>query len=55
MPESGISGREVQQQFFGHLEAKGGKIMRLREATDVVVAADAIYPNGLAGILSRRS
>ena len=44
---SGISHKDVKQQFFGHLEAKDGKIMRLREAIDVVVAAEAIYPNGL--------
>src|SRR5271168_642585 len=50
--KSGISGKAVQQQFFGHLEAKGGKIVRLREAIDVVVAADAIYPNGLADVLA---
>ena len=53
--KSGISGKEVQQQFFGHLEAKGGKIARLREAIDVVVAAEAIYPNGLADVLAKRS
>src|ERR1700733_14473450 len=53
--KSGISGKLVQQQFFGHLEAKGGKIGRLREAIDVVVAAEAIYPNGLADVLAKRS
>jgi hypothetical protein len=51
---SGISGKDVQQQFFGHLEAEGGQIRRLREAIDVVVAADAIYPNGLADVLAKR-
>ena len=53
--KSGISGKSVQQQFFGHLEAKDGKIARLREAIDVVVAAEAIYPNGLADVLAKRS
>ncbi|MEJ1976965.1 MAG: nuclear transport factor 2 family protein [Acetobacteraceae bacterium] len=53
--KSGISGKEVQQQFFGHLEAEDGKIKRLREAIDVVVAAEAIYPNGLADVLAKRS
>jgi hypothetical protein len=53
--KSGISGKAVQQQFFGHLEAKDGKIARLREAIDVVVAAEAIYPNGLADVLAKRS
>lgn len=52
---SGISGKDVQQQFFGHLEAKDGKIVRLREAIDVVVAAEAIYPNGLADVIAKRS
>jgi uncharacterized protein len=53
--KSGISGKEIRQQFFGHLEAKDGKIVRLREAIDVVVAAEAIYPNGLAEVLAQRS
>jgi uncharacterized protein len=52
---SGISGKDVQQQFFGHLQADGGKIARLREAIDGVVAAEAIYPNGLADVLAKRS
>jgi hypothetical protein len=52
---SGISGKDVQQQFFGHLEAEGGKIKRLREAIDAVVAAEAIYPNGLADVLAKRA
>jgi hypothetical protein len=53
--KSGISGKAVEQQFFGHLEAEGGKIRRLREAIDVVVAAEAIFPNGLADVLAKRS
>jgi hypothetical protein len=53
--KSGISGKDVREQFFGHLEAKGGKIARLREAIDVVMAAEAIYPNGLADVLAKRS
>ena len=52
--KSGISGKAVQQQFFGHLEAEGGKIRRLREAIDVVVAAEAIFPNGLADVLAKK-
>ena len=35
--KSGISGKDVKQQFFGHLESADGKIKRLREAIDVVV------------------
>ncbi len=53
--KSGITGKAVQQQFFGHLEAEGGKIKRLREAIDVVVAAEAIYPNGLTDVLAKRA
>nr|AEQ20493.1 putative ketosteroid isomerase-related protein [uncultured bacterium CSL144] len=53
--KSGISGKKVQQQFFGHLEAKDGEIARLREAIDVVVAAEAIYPDGLADVPAKRS
>jgi hypothetical protein len=52
--KSGITGKAVRQQFFGHLEAEGGKIKRLREAIDVVVAAEAIFPNGLADVLAKK-
>jgi uncharacterized protein len=53
--KSGISGKDVRQQFFGHLEAANGKIKRLREAIDVVIAAEAIYPNGLADVIAKKS
>ena len=53
--KSGISGKDVKQQFFGHLETAGGKIERLREAIDVIVAAEAIYPNGLADVIKKRA
>ena len=53
--KSGISRKEVRQQFFGHLEADGGRIRRLREAIDVVVAAEAIFPNGLADVIAKRT
>ncbi|MEI9995625.1 MAG: nuclear transport factor 2 family protein [Rhizomicrobium sp.] len=52
--KSGISGKAVKQQFFGHLTAKNGKIAQLVEAIDVIVAADAIFPNGLADVLAKR-
>jgi hypothetical protein len=52
---SGISGKDVKQQFFGHLEAADGQIKRLREAIDVIVAAEAIYPNGLADVIKNQS
>jgi uncharacterized protein len=53
--KSGISGKDIRQQFFGHLTAEGGKIKQLVEAIDVVVAAEAIYPNGLADVVAKRS
>jgi uncharacterized protein len=52
--KSGISAKFVNQQFFGHLETQSGKIRRLREAIDVVVAAEAIYPNGLKDVIAKR-
>jgi hypothetical protein len=52
--KSGISSKDVKQQFFGHLEAEDGEIRRLREAIDVVLAAEAIFPNGLADVLANR-
>jgi uncharacterized protein len=53
--KSGISGKFVNQQFFGHLEAQAGKIRRLREAIDVIVAAEAIFPNGLKDVIAKRA
>lgn len=53
--KSGISGKYVNQQFFGHLEGESGKIRRLREAIDVIVAAEAIYTNGLKDVIAKRS
>src|ERR1700734_1586872 len=53
--KSGISGKFVNQQFFGPLEADSGKIRRLREAIDVVVAAEAIFPNGLKDVIAKRA
>jgi uncharacterized protein len=53
--KSGISGKDIRQQFFGHLTAEDGKIKRLVEAIDVVVAAEAIYPRGLADVVARQS
>jgi uncharacterized protein len=51
---SGISGKSVRQQFYGHLVAQKGKIKLLREAIDSIVAADAIFPKGLEEVLSNR-
>jgi hypothetical protein len=53
--KSGISGKKVKQQFFSHLQAENGKVKRLREAIDVVLAAEAIYPNGLTDVLAKKS
>jgi uncharacterized protein len=53
--KSGISGKDIKQRFFGHLEAADGKIKRLREAIDVVVAAEAIYPNSLLDVIKNKS
>ena len=52
--KSGISGRSIQQQFFGHLRAQDGKIQRLVEAIDVIVAAEAIFPEGLGAVVAKR-
>jgi uncharacterized protein len=52
--KSGITGESVHQEFFGHLVAEGGKIKSLREAIDVVIAADAIFPGGLEEVLTDR-
>ncbi len=51
---SGISGRPIRQQFYGHLVAEGGKIRQLREAIDVIVAAEAIFTGGLAEVAKNR-
>ncbi len=53
--KSGISGKDIRQQFFGRLTAETGKIKQRVEAIDVVVAAEAIYPNGFADVIAKRS
>jgi uncharacterized protein len=53
--KSGITGKSVHQQFFGHLEAENGKIKRLREAVDVVLVAEAVFPNGLADVIAGKA
>jgi hypothetical protein len=50
---SGISGREIQR-FFGHCIAANGKIVLLREALNVLSAADAMFPDGIADVVSRK-
>ena len=53
--KSGISGKLINQRFFGHCVTKMGKIVLLREALNVLAAADAMFPGGAADILARRS
>jgi hypothetical protein len=52
---SGISHKDIRQQFFGHLLAENGKIKRLVEAIDVVGAAEAIYAKGLSDVIAKRA
>jgi hypothetical protein len=52
--KSGISGRLVHQRFFGHCTAAGGKIVLLREALNVLAAADGMFPNGIADVINKK-
>jgi hypothetical protein len=52
--KSGISGKDVHQRFFGHCVAANGKIVLLREALNVLAAADGIFPNGVADIPKKK-
>jgi uncharacterized protein len=52
--KSGISGKNVHQRFFGHCTAAGGKIILLREALNVLAAADGIFPNGIADVIDKK-
>src|SRR5580704_3602726 len=53
--KSGISGKDVHQRFFGHCVAESGKIVLLREALNLLAAADGMFPGGAADILKRRA
>ena len=53
--KSGISGKDVHQRFFGHCTAADGKIILLREALNVLAAADGMFPNGIADVINRKS
>jgi ketosteroid isomerase-like protein len=44
------AGRKFSQLYAGRLVAKNGKIALLRESLDLVRAARAIFPNGLADV-----
>jgi uncharacterized protein len=52
--KSGISGRDVHQRFFGHCVAVNGKIVLLREALNVLAAADGMFPNGIADVINKK-
>jgi hypothetical protein len=52
--KSGISGKDVHQRFFGHCVAADGKIVLLREALNVLAAADGMFPNGIADVISKK-
>jgi hypothetical protein len=52
--KSGISGRLVHQRFFGHCVVADGKIVLLREALNVLAAADGMFPNGIADVLKNK-
>jgi uncharacterized protein len=52
--KSGISGRLVHQRFFGHCVAADGKIVLLREALNLIAAADGMFPNGMADVIKRK-
>jgi hypothetical protein len=52
--KSGISGKDVHQRFFGHLTAENGKIVLLREALNVLAAADGMFPNGIADVVNKK-
>jgi ketosteroid isomerase-like protein len=53
--KSGISGKEVHQRFFGHCTAANGKIVLLREALNVLAAADGMFPGGIAEVVRQKA
>jgi uncharacterized protein len=52
--KSGISGKEVHQRFFGHCVAANGSIILLREALNLLAAADGMFPNGIADVIGKK-
>ena len=52
--KSGISGKNVHQRFFGHCVAGDGKIVLLREALNVLAAADGMFPGGIADVINKK-
>jgi uncharacterized protein len=52
--KSGISGKDVHQRFFGHCTVANGKIVLLREALNVLAAADGMFPGGIADVIKKK-
>jgi hypothetical protein len=52
--KSGISGKLVHQRFFGHCTVADGKIVLLREALNLLAAADGMFPNGIADVINKK-
>src|SRR5277367_5235680 len=52
--KSGISGKEIHQRFFGHCVVADGKIVLLREALNLLAAADGMFPNGIADVINKK-
>jgi uncharacterized protein len=53
--KSGISGKDVHQRFFGHCTAANGTIVLLREALNVLAAADGMFPGGIADVVRKHA
>jgi ketosteroid isomerase-like protein len=53
--KSGISGKDVHQRFFGHCTVANGKIVLLREALNVLAAADGMFPGGVAEAIRQKA
>src|SRR6202167_3448341 len=53
--KSGISGKDAHQRFFGHCTAANGKIVLLREALNVLAAADGIFPGGIEEVIRKKA
>jgi hypothetical protein len=52
--KSGISGKEIHQRFFSHCMVANDEIVLLREALNVIAAADAMFPGGIADVVNRK-
>jgi uncharacterized protein len=52
--KSGISGKMVHQRFFGHCMVANDEIVLLREALNLLAAADGMFPGGIADLVNRK-